>query len=232
MKENTLTEKAGLTKEAVHQIMIDTEVHTYIGLADEHMAAIGYTEHGFRHAKVTSDMAAHILSGLGRDENEILLASLAGYLHDIGNMVGRAFHGQTGAFLAYEITKRFGMSDRERGIVLSAIGNHEEDYGSPLNDISAAVIIADKADVHRSRVRKFDPSAHDIHDQVNYACVKSNINVSREERNITLVLSVDTTIASVMEYFEIFLSRMTASRASSEHLGCAFHLMINNVVLS
>jgi hypothetical protein len=147
-------------------------------------------------------------------------------------MIGRTLHGQTGAFLAYDITKRFSMSDRDRGILLSAIGNHEEDYGAPLNDVSAAVIIADKADVHRSRVRKFDPSSHDIHDQVNYACVKSTVNVNREERTITLVLSIDTTIASVLEYFEIFLSRMTASRASAEHLGCAFHLMINNVVLS
>ncbi|MCD6118337.1 HD domain-containing protein [bacterium] len=210
----------------------DDEIREYLDMADENTAAIGYTEHGFRHALQVSQAAGYILESLGHSEEQVECARVAGFMHDVGNIFGRMAHGQTGAMLAYPILTRLGFTNYQKAIVLGAIGNHEEEYGTPLNSICAAVIIADKSDVHRSRVRKYDPRANDIHDDVNYACVKSGLVVDGDIPKLTLELEIDTQFASVMQYFEIFLDRMVISRKAAEKLSTSFELIINHVTLS
>ena len=210
----------------------DEEIREYLEMADVNTAAIGYTEHGFRHALQVSQAAGYILESLGYEPEQVECARVAGFMHDIGNIFGRCTHGQTGAMLAYPILTRLSYTNYQKAVILGAIGNHEEEYGAPLNPICAAVIIADKSDVHRSRVRKFDPSAKDIHDSVNYACVKSGLVVDSLIPKISIDLEIDAHFASVMSYFEIFLERMIVARKAAEKLSANFELVINGLVLS
>ncbi|BDU50490.1 HD domain-containing protein [Haliovirga abyssi] len=207
-------------------------VKTFIKRADLCLEAIGYTEHGFRHTGIVSVNSKRILQELGYSEKMCELAAIAGYLHDIGNAINRVNHPHYSALMAKDILLDLGMNIEDTAIVMSAIGNHDESFGGePVNPISAALIIADKADVHRSRVRGTDQLSFDIHDRVNYAAIHSSVVVNKEEKIISLELSIDTQISQVMEYFEIFLSRMVISKKSANFLGCKFKLVINEYSL-
>lgn len=216
----------------VDQVRADPEVITFVQQANEALRGLGYTEHGQRHAGLVANVAENVLIRLGFDERVGQLAQVAGYLHDIGNLLHREHHAQSSALMAWQILKRLGMSTDEIALVMNAIGNHEEERGTATNPVSAAVIIADKADVHRSRVQNPDLATFDIHDRVNYASTRSFVRVDAAQRIIALELEIDTQFAQVIEYFEIFLSRMTMVRQASNFLGCDFRLMINEVYLS
>lgn len=205
----------------------DPEVMAFLQRANEFMRTLGYTEHGQRHAGLVGHIAENVLARLNHPERTGQLANIAGLLHDIGNCIHREHHAQSGALIAYRILARMGMATDECALVMNAIGNHEEERGTAITPVSAAVIIADKADVHRSRVQNPDMAAFDIHDRVNYASTRSFVRVKPEEKVIALELEIDTNYASVIEYFEIFLSRMTMMRQACEFLGCRFHLIIN-----
>jgi metal-dependent HD superfamily phosphatase/phosphodiesterase len=207
-------------------------VSTYIRMANQHMQAQGYTEHGERHAVYTAHLARKILAELGYSTRQQELAAIAGYLHDIGNVVSRVNHGQNGALLAHTILLAMGMPAEELCVVMQAIGDHEEEhFDFPSGPVFSAVVIADKSDVHRTRVRNPDPSKFDIHDRVNYAAQERNLRIDREKKEIALDLKVDTSIGSVREYFEVFLSRMMMCRKAANCLGCNFQLEINNLKL-
>jgi len=216
----------------VAQVRADPEVVAFVQQANEALRGLGYTEHGQRHAGLVGNVAENVLIRLGFDERVGQLAQVAGYLHDIGNLLHREHHAQSSALMAWQILKRLGMSTDEIALVMNAIGNHEEERGTATNPVSAAVIIADKADVHRSRVQNPDPATFDIHDRVNYAATRSFVRVDADKRVIALELEIDTQFAQVIEYFEIFLSRMTMVRQAANFLGCEFRLMINEVYLS
>ncbi|MEK6657088.1 MAG: HD domain-containing protein [Nitrospirota bacterium] len=243
-----------MTKLTLDDLKNNKKVRIYLEKADAHLAGIGYTEHGLRHANIVGKRAQDILLKLNYKDGDARLAAIAGFLHDIGNMVGRVNHGQAGALLVRAILEDIGMDIEDIVLVMGAIANHEEDTGDPTNIVSASLIIADKSDVHRSRVRnpslisaalildnKMDPMAapggttmgfYDIHDRVNYAATESELKVDPIEKSIVLELSIDTRISGVMDYFEIFLSRMIICRRAARFLGCDFHLIINNVRLS
>lgn len=206
----------------------DSKARSYIELADRYLEGIGYTEHGLRHCANVSEAAGRILRELGHPARDSELASIAGYLHDIGNMAGRVQHHRIGAMLAKELMEAHGFPLPEIGRVMAAIVIHEEDEGVERHDpISAALLIADKSDVHRSRVRASGTISLDIHDRVNYAATHSEIQVDSKERTISLWCVIDTRISPVIEYFEIFLTRMTACRKAARSLDCEFHLVIN-----
>ncbi len=209
----------------------DPEVETYVSKADEYTGAIGYTEHGFRHANLVASIAGNIMRRLGRKERAVHLAAIAGYLHDIGNLVGRVNHEHTGALLACRILGRLGMEPVDMAVVMSAVGNHEELSGDPVSEVGAALILSDKSDVHRTRVRNPDPTTFDIHDRVNFAVEHSFLRVDDQAHTITLELTIDTKISHVMEYFEIFLPRMVMCRRAAKLLGCEFKLQINGTKL-
>ena len=209
----------------------DARVRTYITRANEQMQAIGYTEHGHRHAGIVSTIARTILTQLSHPEREAELAAIAGYLHDIGCVINRIGHVEAGALMSYNILTDRGMAPGEIATVIGAVGNHEEPNGLPISPVSAAVIIADKSDVHFSRVQEKDPVKWDIHDRVNSAVQKSYLHVNAEAKSIILELEIDTTHASVTEYFEIFVLRMVLCRRAADFLGCKFHLKINGVNL-
>ncbi len=209
------------------QVQNDPRVKVYIRKADEALAEIGYTEHGERHVGLVSHIAYNVLKRLGHAERECELAAIAGYLHDIGNVVNRDHHAQTGAAMAMQLLSQMGMPDLEIVRVISAIGNHNENEGDPVNPVAAALILADKSDVHRTRVRNPEMIKFDIHDRVNYAVEKSFLNVDEKQKLITLELTIDPQISQVMEYFEIFMTRMLASRKAAMFLGCTFGLMAN-----
>lgn len=201
----------------------------YIKSADKYLEAIGYTEHGFRHCDIVSKSAFHTLSALNYSDDVAALAEAAGFLHDIGNMLGRRNHHRMGALLAKEILEEEGYDLESVVKVMRAIIIHEEDEGVVPDEICAALIIADKSDVHRSRVRNPLMVTEDIHDRVNYAATESELSVRPEERLISLTLTIDTRISQVIEYFEIFLERMTACRRAARVLGCEFNLFINTI---
>jgi len=209
----------------------DPEVEAYLTKANEYTGAIGYTEHGFRHATLVSNIAGNILRRLDDDDRLVQLAAIAGYLHDIGNLVGRVGHEATGALLASRILTRLGMDPMDMAVVMGAIGNHEEQTGEPVSDVCAALIIADKSDVHRTRVRNPDPATFDIHDRVNYAVEHSFLRVDAPARSVTLELTIDTRISQAMEYFEIFLPRMAMCRRAALWLHCQFRLQMNGTKL-
>lgn len=215
----------------LQDIRCNSSVVTYIRKANENLGAIGFTEHGRRHADLVATTARRILIDLGYSVREAELAAIAGYLHDIGNVVGRTHHYTTGALIAMDILKDMSMDDEEISDVISAIGNHDEEYGQVVSNISAAVILADKADVHRSRVRNRDFTRFDIHDRVNYAVQDANLDVDSQQKIITLQLTIDTYISRVMEYFEIFLSRMILCRRAADYLSACFALVINEIQL-
>jgi metal-dependent HD superfamily phosphatase/phosphodiesterase len=220
--------KASVTLETVKA---DPEVQAFIRNANRNLGVIGYTEHGFRHVGLVANIARNILKRMGFDRRQQELAAISAYLHDIGNVVSRLDHARTGALLAHGILQRLGATPEDTAIVMGAIGSHEDEghIGEPVHAVSAALILADKADVHRSRVRNTDQTTFDQHDRVNYAATSSRLQVDPDARSITLELEIDTSIAPVMHYFEIFLPRMLMSRRAAEALGYAFHITINNV---
>ena len=220
------------TKEiTLKDVRHDSRVRTYILRANEQMQAIGFTEHGHRHAGIVSTIARTILAQLGLNEREAELAAIAGYLHDMGCVVNRIGHVEAGALMSYTILTDMGMPAGEIATIIGAIGNHEEPNGLPISPVSAAVIIADKSDVHFSRVQEKDPVKYDIHDRVNFSVQKSYLRVDNEAKSMTLELEIDTTHASVTEYFEIFVMRMMLCRRAADFLGCKFHLNINGAQL-
>lgn len=215
-------------KLTLENIRSNEEIKTYIRRADESLAALGYTEHGFAHVMKTAVVAGEILKTLGYDENEVELSMVAGYLHDIGNVVNRADHAQSGAILAFTILREMGAEPSELSTVITAIGNHDEHTAYPVNPVAAALIIADKTDVRRTRVRSRDMATFDIHDRVNYSVFDSKVNITNgDEAVIELSLKIDTEICSVSEYFEIFLERMILCRKSAAVLNAQFRLVIN-----
>lgn len=213
------------------QIKDNSDIKTYITLADESLSALGFTEHSFAHVTKVSNTAAYILAKLGYSSHEIELSKIAGYLHDIGNLVNRLEHSQSGAVMAFRILDNLGFSAKDTATIVTAIGNHDEGTGVPVNPVAAALILADKSDVRRSRVRNTDPATFDIHDRVNYSVVSSDLFIGDDNRDITLTLEIDTDISSVMDYFEIFLGRMVLCRKAAEKLGLKFKLVINKQTL-
>lgn len=212
-------------------IVKDPEAATLVAEADQQLALLGYTEHGPRHARLVAKNARAVLVALGAAERSTELAAIAGYLHDIGNVVSREHHERTSALLARDILLRRGMDYRETAQVMAAIGNHDENGGNPVSEVSAALILADKADVHKSRVRNPGLIKFDIHDRVNYAVKRSALTVRSADRSIVFDLTVDTNVSPVMEYFEIFMSRMIISRRAADFLKCHFELVINGTRL-
>lgn len=215
----------------LQQIMDDPRTAVYIDMADQHLERIGYTEHGRRHALFVSQRAGYILEKLDFHDKHIQLAMVGGYLHDLGNLISRNNHGLSSALLAKEILEKNGFDIEDTAIVMSAIGNHEDEGGEITNEITAALIIADKTDVQRGRVRNRSFISFDIHDRVNYAVTESILDIDASNKEIILNLIVDTTISEVIEYFEIFLSRMLLCRRAAEYLGTKFSMFINNVKL-
>ena len=202
-------------------------IRTYIQRADESLIALGFTEHSFAHVTMVAENAAYILETLGYPARTVELARIAGFLHDIGNLVNRVDHSQSGAVMAFRILDNLAFAPEEISIIVSAIGNHDEGTGQPVNAVAAALMLADKSDVRRSRVRNQDPATFDIHDRVNYSVKKSQLKINEEHTLIKLKLSVDTKYGSVMDYFEIFMGRMLLCRKAAEKLGLQFKLMIN-----
>lgn len=203
------------------------DINTYIKKADESLIALGFTEHSFAHVTKVAESAAYILSTLGYPEHDIELAKIAGYIHDIGNLVNRIGHSQSGAIMAFRILNDLGMSAEDTATIVTAIGNHDEGTGVAVDPIAAALILADKTDVRRSRVRNSELTNFDIHDRVNYSVERSSIKINSEHTILKLKLQIDPRISSVMDYFEIFLVRMTMCRKAAEKLGLQFKLIIN-----
>lgn len=211
----------------------DSEVEAIMEMSEKQIEALGFTEHSRRHAGIVSKWSGEILRALGKSEDRIRLAEIAGYLHDIGNCINRKDHAQSGAILSYKILMRLGMSAPDAAEIMMAIGNHDEQYGQPVSDVSSALIIADKADVHKSRVKNAvsDVFKANIHDRVNLAAERSFVQVEEGGTVIALHIEIDTAICSVMDYFEIYFGRMQLSRKAAEFLGCRFSLVINGAVL-
>ena len=205
----------------------DAAVNTYITRADESLSALGFTEHSFPHVCRVAEVAGQVLNALGYDSHQIELAKIAAYLHDIGNLVNRVDHSQSGAVMAFRILDHMDMDAADVATVVTAIGNHDEGNGVPVNEVAAALILADKADVRRSRVRNSDATTFDIHDRVNYSVKKSQLKINEDRTLVKLKLTVDTKYGSVMDYFEIFMQRMILCRKAAERLGLQFKLMIN-----
>ena len=213
------------------QIRQNSSVNVYIEHADRTLDAQGYTEHSYAHVVHVAQTAGHILQTLGASEHEIELGRIAAYLHDIGNLVNRVDHSQSGAIMAFRILEHLGMPAEDLCVVASAIGNHDESTGVPVDRISAALILADKSDVRRSRVRNASPASFDIHDRVNYSVTERTLSINEDKTAITLSLTVDTAYSSIMEYFEIFMERMLMCRRAAEKLGLSFHLYANGQAL-
>lgn len=207
------------------------EVDALIRGAQKQLNALGYTEHGHRHISIVSKRAGDILEKLGYPERTVELARIAGYMHDIGNCVNRVDHAHSGAILAYDILKDMGMPLEERTEIMMAIGNHDEKTGTAISDIGAALILADKSDVHRDRVVNEDPSTFDVHDRVNYAVTDTNLIVDDKERKVILDLTIDTKICPVLKYFEIFMERTIMSKAAAKFLDIWFEIIINDTKL-
>ncbi len=208
-------------------VKANQEVNSFIQAANDYLGAIGYTEHGYRHVSMVSSMAESILSTLGYPKRLQELAAIAGYIHDIGNVINRQDHGQSAGLMALHLLRKIGFTADEVALIVSAVGNHEEEIGEPVNSVAAALMIADKSDVHKTRVRNINMISADIHDRVNYAVDRSFLQIDKDKKNISLNLNIDTKIAQVIEYFEIFMSRMTMCRVAARFLNCKFELIIN-----
>jgi metal-dependent HD superfamily phosphatase/phosphodiesterase len=215
----------------LQEVKANPIVDSFIRNGNRYLGVMGFTEHSYRHVNLVSSIARNILERLGYPEREAELAAIAGYLHDLGNVVSRSQHGISGALIAFRVLEKMGMEPDEMAKVLSAIANHEEEYGQPVNTVAAALILADKSDVHRSRVRNPDISTFDIHDRVNYAAEHSFLWVHEDRRAVTLELTIDIEICPVMEYFEIFLTRMALCRRAANFLNSNFELVINGAKL-
>ena len=207
------------------------EIKTYIRRADEVLSSIGYTEHSFAHVMRCATFAHDILIKMGYAERTAELAEIAAYMHDIGNLVNRTDHAQSSAIITYRILDKMGMRPDEIADIVTAIGHHDESTAAPVSPIAAAVILADKSDVRRSRVRNTDVLKFDIHDRVNYAVEQSRLSVNAEEKTVSLKISIDTAICAVMDYFEIFLNRMLLCKRAADYLGLVFVLTINGIRL-
>lgn len=205
-------------------------IKTYIRKADASLIALGYTEHSFAHVTKVAEVGGYILETLGYSAHEVELVKISGYLHDIGNLVNRVEHSQSGAVMAFRILDKLGMDAEDIADIITAIGNHDEGTGKPVNAIAAALFLADKSDVRRSRVR-CESKDFDIHDRVNYSVTSSDLVINEEKTVISLILTIDTEVSSVSEYFEIFLERMILCRKAAERLGMHFKLVINDQVL-
>ncbi len=213
-----------VTYEALRQ---NAGINTYIACADESLSALGFTEHSFPHVCRVAEISGETLRILGYDEHQIELAKIAAYLHDIGNLVNRTDHSQSGAVMAFRLLDHMDMDAADIATIVTAIGNHDEGTGVPVNAVAAALILADKSDVRRNRVRNRDIATFDIHDRVNYSVEKSALQVDPERRIAQLELTVDTQFSSVMDFFEIFMKRMLLCRRAAERLGLRFQLTIN-----
>ena len=213
------------------EIRRSEEIKIYIERADQSLRAIGYTEHSFAHVTKCAVTASGLLRQLGYSERECDLVQIAGYMHDIGNVVNRVDHAQSGAIMAFRILDKMGMPVEDIALVITAIGNHDEGTAFPVNAVAAALILADKTDVRRTRVRNNDLSTFDIHDRVNFAVESSETSLDLEEKTFALRLKIDTSICAVMDYFEIFLNRMLLCRKAAEKLGLKFRLEINGQIL-
>lgn len=207
------------------------EINNLIFSSQKQLNALGYTEHSMRHITIVSNRAASLLEKLGYDEHRIELARIAGYMHDIGNVVNRTDHAHSGAILAYQILKEMGMDIQDRTEIMMAIGNHDEATGTAVSDISAALILADKSDVHRDRVVNQNMSTFDKHDKVNYAVTDADFSLDVEERKVTLNLKIDTQICPVLDYFEIFMDRTMMSKYAAKYLNLWYELIINGTKL-
>lgn len=202
-------------------------IRTFIVKADEALSAIGYTEHSFAHICKVAETAGMILENLGYDDKVVENAKIAGYLHDVGNIVNRVDHSQSGGIIAFRFLSETDMSAEDVASIVTAIGNHDEGTGTPVNTIAAALILADKSDVRRSRVRNRDIASFDIHDRVNYSVMSSELEISADKKIIILSLEIDIDCGSIMDFFEIFLHRMTMCRKAAEKLNLKFQLVIN-----
>lgn len=209
------------------EIKRSEEIKTYIRKADESLTALGFTEHSFAHVGKVADTAGYILRTMGYSERDAELAQIAGYLHDIGNVINRVDHAQSGAVMAFRILDRMGADAEDTATIITAIGNHDEHTSYPVNPVAAALILADKTDVRRSRVRSKSTVEFDIHDRVNYAVVESSVKINEDKTEIVLDMIIDTELCSLMDYFEIFLGRMVLCRKASDKLGLTFRLVIN-----
>ena len=203
------------------------EIRTYITQADASLLAMGYTEHSFPHVLKCAKEASELLAELGYEERYVELARIAGYMHDIGNVINRDDHAQSGALMCFRILDKMGMSPEDIAVVITAVGNHDEHTSYPVNAVAAALILADKTDVRRSRVRNRATISFDIHDRVNYAVERSDLKLDTKAKTLTLELVIDTNISSVMDYFEIFMSRMILCRKAAEYFGLTFRMNIN-----
>ena len=209
------------------EIKNDETIRTYIKKADVSLSMLGYTEHSFAHVAKVADTARSILETLGFSAHTVELAQIAGFTHDIGNLVNRSEHSQSGAVMAFRILDNMGMPAPDIATIVTAIGNHDEGTGVPVNAVAAALILADKSDVRRTRVRNSDFSTFDIHDRVNYSVEAASLEISEDKSSIWLRIKIDTEISPVMDYFEIFLARMMLCRKAAERLGMNFKLIIN-----
>lgn len=209
------------------EIKSNEEIRTYIRQADLSLEALGYTEHSFAHVTMVAEKAGYILETLGFPARTVELAKIAGYLHDIGNLVNRVEHSQSGGIMAFRLLDHLQFPPEEIGMIVSAIGNHDEGTGVPVSALAAALILADKSDVRRNRVRNQDIASFDIHDRVNYSVTQSSLEIDKAKQFIVLMLSIDTNYGSVMDYFEIFLQRMIMCRKAAEKLDLHFKLVIN-----
>lgn len=212
-------------------IRTNDEINTYIRQADASMSAMGFTEHSFAHVSKCAKDASELLSALGYSEREVELARIAGYMHDIGNVVNRSDHAQSGALMAFRLLDKLGMPAEDVAVVITAIGNHDEHTAHPVNAVAAALILADKSDVRRSRVRNKDTIRFDIHDRVNYAVEHADLRLDRDAGTLTLSMDIDTGICAVMDYFEIFTTRMLLCRKAAEFFKLQFKLCINGAVI-
>lgn len=207
------------------------EIRTYITVADRSLAALGFTEHSFAHVTKVAETAGYILQTLGRSAKEVELVKIAGYMHDIGNIVNRTDHSQSGAVMAFQLLRGLDIEPEDLATVVTAIGNHDEGTGVPVDDLAAALILADKSDVRRSRVRNRDKASFDIHDRVNYSVKQAALKINEDRTNIKLKLHIDTKYGSIMDYFQIFLTRMNLCREAAKKLGLEFKLIINEQTL-
>ncbi len=210
-----------------HDIKNNQEIKTYINQADKSLMALGYTEHSFAHVTTVANTAKYILTTLGYPNHDIELVQIAAYLHDIGNLVNRIEHSQSGALLAFQILQKMQMPAEDIATIATAIGNHDEGTGVAVNHVAAALILGDKSDVRRSRVRNQDFTTFDIHDRVNYSVEKSSVEINQDKTILQLILEIDTKFGSIMDYFEIFMDRMLLCRKAAEKLGLKFKLIIN-----
>ena len=213
------------------QLKKDPALRAFIERADQSLMTLGYTEHCYAHVGRVADTAAYILRTMGYPDHQVELVQMAAYLHDIGNLVKRVEHSQSGAVMAFCILEKTDMPAEDIATIVTAIGNHDEGTGVPVNAVAAALILADKSDVRRSRVRNQDVSTFDIHDRVNYSVMDSRLEIDASRNTITLSLTVDSQYSSVMDYFEIFLQRMILCRKAAESLSLQFKLIINGQVL-